>query len=175
MEYHIPIRPYGPIDALNRRAAAVGSGGYAMAAGRADYNGHPVSVTWNEYRQYYIAQYFWAGRPVLARGEFGPCMDAAIREYDRGALGASVVVVPRDGDTAAEAICEACHCLVPGLFPDGFPSWYSWKHAWAVRCARDSAHPCGLVLLFDWTLMEASETQEQYEAVLKEAYGRTTA
>lgn len=39
-EYHLPVIPFSPIDALNRRAAAVGSIGYAEAASHANYNGH---------------------------------------------------------------------------------------------------------------------------------------
>ena len=60
LTFHLPVRPYSPIDALNRRAAALGSPGYAQATAYADYNGHHVTLSYNSYRGYYIAQYFWA-------------------------------------------------------------------------------------------------------------------
>ena len=87
IEFHVPERPYTPIDALNRRAAAVGSPRYAALTSHADYNGHQVTVAFNDYRQYYTAEYFWAGRQVLARGSFEACLQAALREHARGALG----------------------------------------------------------------------------------------
>ncbi len=90
-----PTRPYSVIDAINRYAASTGSARYAALAANSDYNGHRVSVTFNDYRGYWIAEYFWAGRHVLARGTIEACLHAAVVEYDRGALGASVVAHPR--------------------------------------------------------------------------------
>ena len=83
-------RPYSVIDAINRMAAATGSMRYASATSHADYNGHRITVSWNNYRGYWIAEYFWAGRVVLARGTLADCLQAAKSEYERGALGASV-------------------------------------------------------------------------------------
>lgn len=105
--YHLPTIAYTPIDALNRRAAAVGSPGYAQAAAYADYNGHRVTVTWNDYRGYYIAEYFWAGRVVLARGTFAQCLTAALAEYGRGALGTSVWATVQADDAEALALAAA--------------------------------------------------------------------
>ena len=175
--YHCPIRPYTPIDALNRRAAAVGSPGYAQAASHANYNGHGVSVSWNEYRRYYTAEYYWAGRMVLARGSFESCLRAALREYNRGALGASVSVGPREDDTEAVRLCEEAVAdpasgLVAGEIPRGMSEWMTWRHDCAARSVRDSANRGMLVMMFDWELMQACETQEEYEACLKAKYGR---
>ena len=78
------------IDAVNRMAAATGSVRYAAGAAHADYNGHAVSVTFNSYKGYWIAEYMWSGRNVLARGSLVEALSAAKHEYDRGALGASV-------------------------------------------------------------------------------------
>lgn len=89
--FHLATRPYGVIDAINRMAAATGSPRYAMASAHADYNGHAVSVYFNGYRGYWLAEYTWAGRVVLCRGSLVECLRAAKQEYDRGALGASVV------------------------------------------------------------------------------------
>ena len=40
--FYILGKPLNIVDAINRRAAATGSIRYAMAAGDADYNGHPL-------------------------------------------------------------------------------------------------------------------------------------
>lgn len=162
--FHLPIRPYTPIDALNRRAAAVGSPRYAAGASHADYNGHAVRVWWNEYRGYYIAEYQWAGRNVLARGAFVDCLRAALAEYDRGALGASVIVALRPDDAEALAICESHPRLRAGEEPK--PDWLTWRH----NCAVDSVGM--LRLIFDWPLMEAAESEDAYLAALRDKYGR---
>jgi hypothetical protein len=70
IEFHLSVRPYSPIDAHNRAAAAKGSSRYAGATAGADYNGYHVTLAWNDYRRYYVAEYFWAGRVVIARGGF---------------------------------------------------------------------------------------------------------
>jgi hypothetical protein len=165
--YHLPVRPYSPIDALNRRAAALGSVGYAQAASHANYNGHAVSVSWNDYRKYYIAQYFWGERVVLARGTLEHCIEAAMHEYNRGALGASVDVSVLGEDI--EQIAKFPQLL---LGREGRPLWLTWRHECAARAARDSANPQAGAMLFDWTLMQAAETEEAYEAALKAKHGR---
>lgn len=169
--YHLPVRPFGPIDAMNRRAAAVGSPGYAMLAAGADYNGHPVGVHWNDYRGYYVAEYHWGERVVLARSvRLADCLRAALAEYNRGALGSSVSVGVRDGDDAGLAACEAAG-LTPGALPSGV-SWWTWRHDCAVRSVRDYAHPGASVMLFDWQLMQEAADQPAYEAAIRAKYGR---
>lgn len=105
MQFWLPTRPYNIIAAINRVAAATGSPRYAQAAHGADYNGHHVTVYFNDYRKYWLAEYTWAGRQVLARGGLESCLKAAKAEYDRGALGASVAVtVDNEADAA---LCQA--------------------------------------------------------------------
>lgn len=169
--FHVPVRPYGPIDALNRRAAAVGSPGYACKSSRADYNGHHVVVRWNDYKGYYTAEYTWAGRNVLARGHFADCLRAALAEHNRGALGSSVSVELREGDVAAEAHCRQEPALVPGPTPVGAPAWMTWRHRLAAESVRDYAHPGAPTMHFDWGLMQASETEEAYRSALRTKYG----
>ncbi len=177
--FHLPVRPYSPIDALNRRAAALGSPRYAEASAHADYNGHHVALSWNSYRGYYIAEYSWSGRNVIARGDFAPCLAATLSEYSRGALGASASICPREDDEAAIALCKSTEELVAndiwkrderGISLNA--PWYTWRHKCAAASARDYAHPQSLAMVFDWALMQASETQEAYEAALKSKYGR---
>lgn len=179
VSFHIPERPYSPIDALNRRAAAMGSVVYAMAAAHADYNGHHTTLRWNEYRGYYIAEYFWAGRCVLARGSFVECLSAVLYEQNKGKLGSSAAVYPRADDAEAIAVCEETDLLEKG---DGWKdeggskslardSWWTWQHDCASAAARDAANPGSLVMHFDWDLMKASADRASYEAALIEKHG----
>lgn len=172
--WHLPVKPYSPITALNRRAAALGSPRTASAAEHADYNGHQVNVAWNNYRGYYVAEYFWAGRVVLARGDFRECLDAAVAEYNKGALGASVSITLRAGDDEAQAICGAMPNLVAGELARGLDAgWWTWKHTVASEAARDSANPSAYVYIFDWDLLQAADSQAVYDAALRAKYGRT--
>lgn len=166
--FHLPIRPYSPIDALNRRAAALGSPRYAAAASHADYNGHHVTVQFNDYRQYYTCEYWYAGRNVLRRGTAIQCVEAAVNYYERGALGASVTVFVK----AEHA--PYVQAAFPGLQAGKEPqqTWYTWQHQAAAESARDAANPRMLVMFFDWPLMQAAPDREAYEAALKIKYGR---
>lgn len=166
--YYLPEIPYSPIDALNRRAAALGSPMYAQMCSRANYNGHRVSVTWNEYRGYYITQYYYGERVVLARGTFQACLNAAIDYYKKGDLGACVSICPREDDLEADHNTPA---LIQGELNDADRSWWTWRHTWASRSARDTANPNALRTRFDWDLIQASQTEEEYEQALKTKYG----
>jgi hypothetical protein len=169
--YHLPERPYSIVDSLNRRAAAVGSVPVGMAAARANYNGHFVRLYWNDYRQYYVADYTWAGRVVVGRGSFENCLRAVLSEYNRGALGASASVHPREDDAEAIALCEATPELVSGeeAWP---PPWHTWRHSTAAGCARDYASRGSTAMQFDLELLEAAENEEAYCEALRVKYGR---
>lgn len=167
--YHASTVPYGITTALNRRAAAVGSVGHARGASHADYNGHSVHVSWNDFRRYYIAEYTWAGRNVLARGSLESCLNAALSYYRKGALGASVTVRLREDDTEGRALCEATPQLFAGAEPES--DWYTWRHTTAARCARDAVHPGASTMIFDLELLEAAESEKDYAEALKQKYG----
>jgi hypothetical protein len=178
--FHVPERPYSPIDSLNRRAAALGSPRYAQLASGANYNGHRVAVQFNSYRQYWTAEYFWAGRVVLARGNFAQCIAAALREHERGALGSSVVVHLVDGSWSASgdeleqalAICRHMTELVEGRAPQ-VPDWYTWRHTVAAQCARDSALPNSRPTIFDWDVMQAVDSEDAHLEAIRAKHGRT--
>jgi hypothetical protein len=180
VEFHLPIRPYGVIDAYNRKAAAVGSPRYAQATEYANYNGHHVTLSWNDYRRYYVAEYFWAGRVVIARGDFAYCLRAAIEEYNRGALGASASICPRADDLEAVKLCEDDTRIGKGSLwtGDGCEKsltrgeWWTWRHQVAVACPKDMANPRCPTLIFNWDMLQAAESREAYEAALRERYGR---
>ena len=166
--WHAPVIPYSPIDALNRRAAAVGSPSYGKATADADYNGHYVTVGWNEYKGYYIAQYTWAGRRVLCRGTFQSCLAPAISEYRREALGACVHVTARPEDPEALEEIAKYPELVEG--DTDSMEWRTWQHDLAAQSVRDYANPGMLVIRFDWELMQAAEDAEGYKSLLANKY-----
>jgi hypothetical protein len=167
--FHAPTVPYGIVDALNRRAAATGSVGYAKRSSHADYNGHSVGVHWNDYRRYYIAEYTWSGRNVMARGTLRSCLDAALNYYRRGALGAKVSVGLREDDTEGQALCEATPELQPG--PEPSLDWHTWRHSTAARCARDAAHPGSSTMVFDLELLEGASDEQAYVEALRAKHG----
>lgn len=177
--FHLPIRPYSPIDALNRRAAATGSPRYATLAANANYNGHHVTLTWNSYRGYYVAEYFWAGRVVIARGKFGDCLRAVLAEYNKGALGASAEIAPREDDTEAIALCASTPGVERGSAWAGEHgdrhlrkgNWWTWRHDVACEAAPDSAGG-RRERFFDWSLLESAASREDYQNALREKYGR---
>ncbi len=87
----LPTIPYSLIDCINRVALATGSMRYAAAGADADYNGHYITVEFNDYRKYWVAHYTWAGINRLARGSVQDCLRAGADEYRRGAKGCTVV------------------------------------------------------------------------------------
>jgi len=110
--FYILGKPLSLIDAINRSAAATGSIGYAMAAADADYNGHPLSLYWNDYRGYYVLEYYWGERVVLHRGaDFAAALAAGKRELARQGRGGSLSITPRETDLAA---ARADHNLTEG-------------------------------------------------------------
>lgn len=169
--FHIPTRPYSPIDCLNRRSSAQGSMRYAAATTYADYNGHHVSLHWNEYRAYYVAEYFWAERVVIGRGDFETCLRAVLAEYNRGALGSSTSITPRQDDADAIALCESTTEIVKGAKPQT-ESWWTWRHTVAGLCASDYCHPGKMTMIFDWEVMQAAENEESYYQAVKAKHGR---
>lgn len=130
--FHVPKRPYDLIAAINRCAAATGSPSYAMATAGADYNGHHVTVEWNEFRRFYVTEHWWGGRVVHCRGSATDCVRAALREYDRGALGASVVVSLREEDVASVSQEDLAR-LTPGVPVNEKAKWYSGLIEHALR------------------------------------------
>jgi len=99
----LPTIPYSVIDAINRTCAAQGSVRRAMGAANADYNGHFVTVSFNDFRQYWITQYTWSGRNVLARGTLEQALRAGLRAYERGALGTQIMAYVKTAEDAALA------------------------------------------------------------------------
>lgn len=142
VKFHIPTKPYTIVDAINRRACAQGSMRYAQLTADADYNGHALSLTWNDYRGYYVGEYYWGERVVFARSpDFATALAATKREFERQGRGASCRVtvgdayatreiasqMTREHDFAADlVVARADELLREG--EEGSPEWRAdWK------------------------------------------------
>jgi hypothetical protein len=121
--FFAPTRPYSIVDAVNRACLATGSPTRAQQGAHADYNGHFVVVERGDYARGaplrdeadketsgWRAYYTWSGPNYLARStHFAAALHAAMREYARGALGASVRVRAHTDEQARA--CEAAGLL----------------------------------------------------------------
>lgn len=123
MKLVLPTKPLSIIDVINRRALATGHWRNAMVGSDADYNGHNVSVWWNDYRKYWIAHYTWSGPHVIARGTLESCLVQAKAFYGRQGRGASVEVNARNDEEVAIAMAAG---YIPADLEDR--SWQDWKH-----------------------------------------------
>lgn len=129
--FHLPTKPYDIIDAINRIYAATGSIRNAVSTSNADYNGHALRLYWNDYRGYYVGEYFWGERVVLVRTtNLSEAITRMKEEYNKQGRGASFIVHPKDGD---EDIAKE-HGLLEGEPVPG--DWYTWKHKLAGSAVR---------------------------------------
>lgn len=123
--YWLPTRPFSLVDAVNRMAVATGSYRSAVASSGASYNGHRVHlIPPNDFKRYWTAVYTWAGMHTIARGTLRECLVASKRYYDRGDLGAAVIVTVTSEEDAA--LCEE---LGFGILTDEIRAAYeaTWK------------------------------------------------
>ena len=139
MNFYLPTVPYSAIDLCNRRAAATGSVGYAMATANANYNGHRIGITFNTYRGYWIAEHHWGERVVWCRGSLANCLSVARQYHNRGDKGAAVVAHYRlrslfhDHNPPESVMQFAAQCAAAGLAFGEEPSplesgWWTPKH-----------------------------------------------
>jgi hypothetical protein len=172
VEFYVPTKPYGVIDAINRQAAATGSWNFAVSSSSADYNGHHISVTWNSYRGYYIAEYYWGQRNVLCRGTAAECVSAAINEWRHQGKGAkvSMTIKVEDADTIKAVLASFTASPTLAEVKEGReqwpPAWWSWKHAEvpnALNFERQLGCPYTSFLL-------KAETPEEYKALQDEFF-----
>jgi hypothetical protein len=121
--YWLPTRPYTLVDAVNRCAAAMGSVRYAVQAANAGYNGHSVTVTYNDYRDWCICEHYWGGRVVHVRGSMETTLRAGRSEYDLGHRGTRVIT----GDLTPG---EAQVALALGYIPWSAEGEEAWNAQW---------------------------------------------
>lgn len=132
--FFVPIKPYTAIDAINRVYAATGSVRLAMASSSANFNGHHNGLDWNEYRKYYVGEYYWGERCVWYRGNsFAEALSYGLREYDRQGKGASLNVHPEFG--ADLEVCRANPRLLEwseAAEAAEYAKWQTWQHQHAA-------------------------------------------
>jgi hypothetical protein len=156
--YWLPTRPYSLVDAVNRCAAATGSVRYAQQAADAGYNGHSVTVTYNDYRNYCICEHYWGGRVVHARGSMETALRAGRYEYDLGHRGTRVT-------TCDLTPGEAQVALALGYVPWSAEGEEAWNALWytelhgCVGEAIGTAPGCDTVHL----LLQASSRVDYHE------------
>lgn len=158
--YWLPTRPYTLIDAINRAAAATGSVSYAMQSADANYNGHSVTVTYNDYRNYCICEHFWGGRVVHCRGSMDAALRAGRREYDLGHRGTSVATCDLTPDEAEVA-------LSLGYIPWSTEGEEAWNATWYTELHACVGQALGDVKWFGGDtahlLLKASSKIDYYE------------
>lgn len=178
--YWMPTIPYGPIDMLNRRAAATGSVSYAQKATHADYNGHRIDVAYRPHAvggPRWTCTYWWGGRVVLGRGSFETCLQAGIRKYQRGALGTEVIVSL--SDEAPESIdAQRQACEAAGLVPFAGnetveahrQTFWTDRHDIlrdALKWERNRPDIMGLALQFEGTFAEWEAARDKHMGKVK--------
>ena len=156
--FHLPTKPYSFIDCINRRHVATGSIYGAMSAHMADYNGHYNTLSFNEYRQYYVGEYTWAGRNVFVRSsDFVEALKASIKEHSLQGRGACLLVCPFTEKDVE--ICKSLdYNLVEGQEDLNKADWYTFKHKLAgdaISYERDLGIPA-IKILMD------SNSEEEY-------------
>jgi hypothetical protein len=121
--YWLPTRPYTLVDAVNRCAAATSSVRYARQVADAGYNGHSVTVNYNDYRDYCLCEHYWGERVVHARGSMEAALRAGRVEYDLGHRGTRVA-------TCDLTPGEAQVALALGYIPWSMEAEEAWNALW---------------------------------------------
>lgn len=171
VDMYLPTIPYTVIDNVNRAAAATGSINYAYAASEADYNGHRVTVSFNDFRKYFITQYFWGERVVLCRGTLAECLRSGAEYYKRGSKGSCVRVnVPDDKWTAKDtekALELGYKPWSQDIEAEDNAKWYTPLHSLAGRAVDLDRR--GIPAIH---ILVTSSSAEEYEARLDEHYAK---
>ena len=136
--YWLPTRPYTLVDAINRAAAATGSVRYAKLSADASYNGHSVTVTYNDYRDYCLCEHYWGERVVAARGSMESALHAGRREYDLGHRGTRVTTCDLTSDEAAIALSLGYMPWSSEAEEAWNTSWYTELHACVGQALGDA-------------------------------------
>jgi hypothetical protein len=157
--YWLPTRPYTLVDAVNRAAAATGSVRYAMQAADAGYNGHSVTVTYNDYRDYCLCEHYWGERVVHGRGSMETALRAGRHEYNLGHRGTRITTCNLTPEEAQVA-------LALGYIPwsaEGEEAWnalwYTELHGCVGEALGDARWGCDTVHL----LLQASSKVDYHE------------
>jgi hypothetical protein len=157
--YWIPTRPYSLVDAVNRSAAATGSVRYARQAADSSYNGHSVTVTYNDFRDYCICEHYWGERVVHARGSMDTALRAGRYEYDMGHRGTRVITCDL---TPGEALGARALGYIPWS-EEGEEAWnalwYTELHGCVGEALGDGRQGCDTVHL----LLQASSRVDYHE------------
>lgn len=162
--FWLPTKPYDLTDAINRAAAATGSPTYAAKASAADYNGHRISLCWNDYRSYYVGEFWWAGRMVVARGrDFSQVLERCKEEYNKQGKGACLHVHPQKEDLDIAINDSDLKPWSRDIETTHNKSWMNWKY-FEIGAAMWQQKHYGVPISY---LIEA-KTHKEYDEMVKE-------
>lgn len=158
--YWKPTKPYNIGQLINKiLVSQYGSPLVAQQAEFSNYNGHIIMVTYNEVRKYWIAEYTWAGRRVIARGNFENVLSDALMFFEHSGAGSEVRVSCRNDEEVE--VCLKCGLeeYSSEVAKAHYRTFETWKHeeasmaVWAEKKlgASSVAH-----------LLKA-QTKEEYE------------
>ena len=155
--FYLPTKPYDIIAAVNRAAAATGSVDFASRASHASYNGHGLTLAWNDYRSYWVGGYTWSGWQVIVRAvDFAEALGACKDFYEKDGLGASLtVIVIKEED---EAVLRADPDFIEGKEDREKMPWLNWKYGMVHAALRDGTTD----------LLISSESEEAYNEASRE-------
>lgn len=129
------------VDLINRVSASIGSVGMAQSASYSKYNGHSVGMSFNERRQYWIAEYTWAGRQVISRGSFKDVLSQALLFQACNGASGSLVVYCKDESNEADCIAagmtEHSMDIANKAYNELLPEWV---HSEAVALVHLQKH-----------------------------------
>ena len=130
--FWLKTKPFSPQEAVKRIKITTGTFKQAMLHENSKINGHSYSLSWNEYRQYYILEYNWAGRKVLRRStDFKSILKYAIEVYAKTGKGSNLIVRPNQESLKDISVCENTEVLEPWSFEiqdKWFDTWYTKEH-----------------------------------------------
>lgn len=92
------------VDLINRVSASIGSVAIAQSSEYSNYNGHSVRMSFNDRRGYWIVEYTWAGRQVIARGSFKEVLGYAFRFHATNGASGSLTVYCKDESNEVDCI-----------------------------------------------------------------------
>ncbi len=116
-------------DWINHILVSNGSPMYTQQGGYASYNGKSVTLSFNERRQYWIGEFYWAGREVIVRGDFKTALAACLQFHKNdGAFGVLRVTC----ETAEQVEICALSGLKPHTAEIANKAWSEILPEWAV-------------------------------------------
>jgi hypothetical protein len=123
--FWIPPKPMDAKTMAIRAAIACGSVSGAMAAEASGKMHHHLSLGWNDYRKYYVAEYYWVERVVITRDpNFASALKTTLEHFNRMDPHSTLTIHPKEGDVSIAAACEQLQPYTRDIQDAHFHSWF---------------------------------------------------